>query len=189
MNDDSRRGPPDVAALIAALESHGVRYVLTGSVAAQLYGVALEPGDLDITPALDRANLSRLAALLQAIDATPDGPPGHWEMQPNGERRWVADDPPRESSVWRPDPDDIASFDHLFRSRHGRFDVVPAISGTYNELLPRATAIEAFGRAIHVAHIDDLLATLTIPRREKDALRVRELRAIQRERGTNRNDT
>ena len=47
------------------LEVHGVRYVLTGSVAARVYGVDVQPGDLDITPALDHQNLPRLANVLK----------------------------------------------------------------------------------------------------------------------------
>lgn len=36
---------------------------------------------------------------------------------------------------------------------------------------------------IQVAHIDDLLAALTVPRRRKDVPRVQQLRALQRQRG------
>ena len=49
---DSR--PPDVSRLLEVLGLSGVRYVLIGSVAAQLYGIEAQPGDLDVTPALDR---------------------------------------------------------------------------------------------------------------------------------------
>lgn len=65
------RQPPDVAGLLRLLDEHGVRYVVTGSGAAMLHGVDLVPGDLDVTPALDRENLERLAALLEAIGARP----------------------------------------------------------------------------------------------------------------------
>ncbi len=51
--------PPDVPRLLEALNRSGVRYILIGSVAAQLYGIKAQPGDLDITPALDRENLAR----------------------------------------------------------------------------------------------------------------------------------
>ena len=49
--------PPDVPRLLAVLNLSGVRYILIGSVAAQLYGIEAQPGDLDVTPALDREKM------------------------------------------------------------------------------------------------------------------------------------
>jgi hypothetical protein len=180
------RKPPDIAALIGALNGRRVRYVITGSTAALLRGVDIRPGDLDITPALDRANLVRLAAALQELNARPDpdGPFGDWQDQPDGERRWIVRDPrpgERESRArWRPDPADPRSFDHLLETRHGALDVVPEVSGTYADLVSRATAVDAFGGTVWVEAIADLLDTLTVPRRGRDAERVRALRALQR---------
>ena len=86
-----KRQPPDVAALLELLNQHEVRYIVTGSAAAMLHGVVLEPGDLDITPARGEENLRRLARVLEAIDARrdPDAPFGDWETDANGELRWV----------------------------------------------------------------------------------------------------
>ena len=84
-------------------------------------------------------------------------------------------------ATWRPDPEDPASFDHLLDSDLGAIDVVPEVSGTYEELRPRAVQLEAYGERVWVESIADLLATLTIPRREKDAGRVRRLRELQRQ--------
>jgi hypothetical protein len=163
-----------------------VRYVVTGSAAAMLHGVPLVPGDLDVTPALDPENLARLADVLAAIDARqdPDLPFGRWQAQPDGEQRWVQHEPTEAEiaarAAWRPDPDDPATFDHLLQSTHGAIDVVPEVSGTYAELEPRAVQVEAFGGSVWVESIEDLLATLTVPRRDKDVDRVRQLRALQR---------
>ena len=49
--------------------------------------------------------------------------------------------------------------------------------------MKRAMRMNAWGYDIHVVHIDELLAALTVPRRRKDAPRVRQLRQIQRQRG------
>jgi hypothetical protein len=184
---------PDIPELLALLHAHQIRFVLTGSVAAQLYGVRLQPGDLDITPALDRENLSRLAAMLAEIEATIDGALGHWEPQPDGEQKWIEVEQTTEerairAAVWKPDPDDSTTFDHLFHTRYGNFDVVPQLSGSYDILIQRAVQMQAYGETIWVAHIDELLATVTIPRRKKDIPRVEELRAIQRHRGTQRQE-
>jgi hypothetical protein len=163
-----------------------VRYIVTGSAAAMLHGVELTPGDLDVTPALDRDNLARLAEVLTAINARPDPsvPFGRWQVEPDGERRWVPHEPTPEEraarAAWQPDAAEPASFDHLLRTDHGALDIVPDVAGTYAELEQRAVRLEAFGRDVWVESVPDLLATLTVPRRTKDVDRVRQLRALQR---------
>ncbi len=59
---------------------------MTGSAAAMLHGVPLEPGDLDITPAVDWDNLRKLAEVLVIIKArhSPGGPFGSWQTEPDG---------------------------------------------------------------------------------------------------------
>ncbi len=142
------RAKPDVEALLAVLDRHGVHYVVTGSVAARLRGVLLEPGDLDVTPASDRENLGRLAAALEEVgaDIDPEEPFGRWETGDDGERRWLAlsrrDADRKAREEWRPRPEDPASFDHLVRTRFGALDVVPEIAGSYEELRRRAASIE-----------------------------------------------
>src|SRR4028119_2148849 len=117
-------GPPDIPALLGMLDSHGIRYVLTGSVAAMAYGADIgQAGDLDITPALDRENLGRLRTLLLEIEAAldPAEPFGHWQIQPDGERKWVADEATPELQArranWGPDPPDGRTDDTPSRRR------------------------------------------------------------------------
>lgn len=55
--------------MFAALERHDVRYVLVGGLAATLRGSPYPTGDVDITPASDRANLGRLARALRELGA------------------------------------------------------------------------------------------------------------------------
>ena len=52
------------------METHHVRYVIIGSVAANLYEVECQPGDLDVAPALNRRNLIRLRQVLVDIEAS-----------------------------------------------------------------------------------------------------------------------
>jgi hypothetical protein len=184
---------PDIPHLLQVLERHEVRYVLTGSVAAMLHGVEIDrPGDLDITPALDYDNLRRLAAALAEMEAgfEPEAGFGHWETRPDGDKTWVEDEATAARLAaredWAPRPDDLATLDHLFLSRYGNFDVVPEVSGSYEALMRRAMPMNAYGHDIWVAHVDDLLATLTVPRRQKDQPRVRQLPAIQRRQGEQR---
>jgi hypothetical protein len=173
---------PDLPALLEVLDKAALRYVVTGSVAALLYGVELEPGDLDITPALDPDNLQKLVAILEEIEATPESL-GHWETKPDGEKKWVEEEvTPEVLASWQPDLDDVTTFDHLFFTRLGNFDVVPEIAGDYEVLRQGAVRTNAFGYEVWIAHVDDVLAKLTVPRREKDVARVQELRRIQRSR-------
>lgn len=182
-----RREPPDVHGLLEVLSRHAVDFVVTGSTAAALLGVSLDPGDLDITPATDRANLVRLANALDEIGARqyPDEPFVRWEEgRDPDEGRWVPFDPTAEDRLaredWRPDPDHLDSFDHLIASRYGTLDVVPKLAGRYEVLRPHAVAVSVNGREIFVESIADQLSTLTVPRREKDGPRVKALRALQR---------
>jgi hypothetical protein len=180
------RTKPDVEALLDILNEHGVEYVVTGSAAALLHGAALEPGDLDITPALDHGNLDRLRRVLEAIHAHQyeDAGFGHWETNDAGEHRWVTDQATPENVAaranWSPNPHDPATYDYLLASDFGSIDIVPVISGTYEQLAPRAATVLRAGHWVLVEAVSDLLATLTVPRREKDAGRVRQLRHIQR---------
>lgn len=189
--DGLKRQPPDVNALFRVLGEAGVNYVVTGSAAAMLHGVRLVPGDLDITPALDHDNLTRLAAVLESIEARQDprAPFGHWEHGEDGEQHWVETAQTPEAIAaranWRPNAADPASFDYLLQSRHGALDVVPEVSGTYDDLIPRAVPVTIDGLRVWVESIPDLLA-LSVPRRVKDRDRVEQLRALQRAAGPTR---
>jgi hypothetical protein len=179
------RKKPDVEALLEILNEHEVEYVVTGSAAAMLHGVVLDPGDLDITPALDRDNLDRLRSVLEAIHARQyeDASFGHWEATAAGEHGWVTEEATPENVAaragWTPNPQDVTTFDYLLDSDFGSIDIVPTISGTYEELAPRAVKMRTGASSVLVEAVSDLLATLTMPRREKDADRVRQLRRIQ----------
>jgi hypothetical protein len=180
MNIHPKRNP-DIPKLLGVLTAHQVRYVITGSVAAQVFGVELEPRDLDITPALDQDNLLRLIRVLTQLEATPESF-GHWEIRPDGEKKWIEENAtPEALANWQPDLNDLTTLDHLFLTRHGNFDIVPELAGDYEILSRSAVQKMAFGYRVWVAHVDELLTKLTVPRREKDAPRVKQLREIQRE--------
>ena len=184
------RNKPDVEALLAILNEHDVEYVVTGSAAAMLHGVGLDPGDLDITPALHHDNLDRLRRVLEAIHARQyeNASFGHWEATATGGHRWVREEATPENVAardnWTPNPQDSTTFDYLLDSDFGSIDIVPTISGTYEELAPRAVKLQTKTNAILVEAVSDLLATLTVPRRKKDADRVRQLRRIQCHQGS-----
>ncbi|GEM_PF-312932 len=173
-------GPPQLRPLVEALCSGEVRFVVTGSVAAWLHGIDLQPGDLDVCPAPDADNLQRLTQVLSELDAVP-ADFGHWETDALGERRWIVEQlSEAERAAWRADPQKPDSFDHLFLTRLGDLDIVPSLTGEYGALLPRSVRTSALGPSIRCAGVNDLLATLTRPRRDKDVERVAGLRQQQR---------
>ena len=57
--------------VLAALERHGVRYVIFGAAALNLHGLARFTEDLDLFVAPDRENVERLKAALQSVFADP----------------------------------------------------------------------------------------------------------------------
>jgi hypothetical protein len=79
--------------------------------------------------------------------------------------------------------ENLSTLDHLYVTRFGNFDVVPEIGGTYDTLRGRACLGSCEGFDVWLAHIDEILARLTLPRREKDIPRVAALRDIQRRLG------
>ncbi|MEX0864476.1 MAG: hypothetical protein WD269_06320 [Acidimicrobiia bacterium] len=60
----------DAAAIISTLLDHGVRFVVVGGFAVELWDVAVRPTiDVDITPEQSKRNLGRLADALNQLDA------------------------------------------------------------------------------------------------------------------------
>lgn len=179
------RRPPDIEALLDALVSADIQFVITGSVAAQAQGVKLEPGDLDVVPSLEPANLAKLVAVLLAIEARPQGF-GSWSTDASGERKWIATEvTPELRAGWKPDVSDLTSLDHLYFTRHGDLDVVPELTGRYDDLKARAVVITVHGHEVLVAGIEDVLGGMTKdgkPRRKKDERRVAQLKTLMNER-------
>ncbi len=62
---------PDFRDFIAAMNSHGVEYVLVGGYALGVYGVVRATGDIDFLYRCSRENVARLCSALVAFGA-PD---------------------------------------------------------------------------------------------------------------------
>jgi len=86
VSEAAQRPNPGRQAILQALERHEVRFVVIGGAASQTRGWAGQTDDVDVTPARDHDNLTRLAAALTELQAGfrvdaeryPDGfqPPG-----------------------------------------------------------------------------------------------------------------
>lgn len=140
--------------ILRALERHGVRYVLIGGLAATLRGSPYPTGDVDITPATDRANLGRLAAALRELEAR---------------LRVIGLDEPIE---W---PLDERSFDQgttwTFATRVGDVDICLRPDGTrgYPDLQGDATAEQLTETlTVHIASLADVIRSKEAAGRDKD---------------------
>ncbi len=174
--------------LLHVFAQHQVRYVVAGSMAALLHGVPdIHPGDLDIVPARDSANLRQLHAALTVLAATTEPGSGTWTRDDRGEWVWTGHELTaieRADWEWQPNMDDWQTFDRSFTTPYGQLDVVPQIAGTYEDLVGRAEPQMVHDLSVLVVSLADLLSRLTVPRRTKDVDRVRQLRVLQAERAT-----
>jgi hypothetical protein len=147
-----------VRELLEALR--GIDWVMSGSTVLALYGVDLEPGDLDVVPSPDPATLRRLADLLLGLDAVPAHDPD-----------WPGGLTVEQCRAWRPDPLTLEQLDHLFVTRLGMVDVPPKLTGTYARLMEGASRLEVAGVPVWVCDPHEVLDRVPDPPRAKDLAR------------------
>ena len=158
--DPTARPALRFAAVVAALVEHRVEWVLTGSCVLAAYGAELNPNDVDVTPALDPANLARIAAMLDDLGARPAYLP-NWPESPTLEA----------CAAWTPARPTEEHLDHLYVTSLGMIDIVPRLCGTYHDLLPTATTTRVAGHPVRVCDPAEVLARLEGRSRPKDLLR------------------
>ena len=145
--------PLEADALFACLESHGVKYVLIGGLAAVLHGSPLLTLDADLCPLRTPDNLDRLAAALADLDArirTPD----------TGEGVRF----PRDARF-------LANIEVLnLVTRVGDVDLSFTPSGTrgFDDLAPRAILMPIHGVSVPVARLEDVIRSKEAANRPKD---------------------
>jgi hypothetical protein len=128
---------------LQALQHHRVRFIILGGIAERMLGSPRTTEDFDICPATSRANLTRLAAVLNEIDA-----------------RWLP--PGLEETGFPPvEPWNARSFaaqtSLALITRYGRFDIWLRPDGTdgFEDLVKRAVDVEVGGQMVKVVHLDD----------------------------------
>lgn len=134
------RDPPlDAERILRALDEHDVDYVLIGGLAVQTHGHVRMTNDADLIPAPDPANLERLAAALNALDARVLNP-GHENTPITGRTL------PR-ATIWQ------------LTTREGGVDVMHEVPGgsAYEELSRHALRIKLDDVEVPVASLDDLI--------------------------------
>ncbi len=164
--------PLDLGRLIAALNRHGVDYLLCGGAAATAYGAERRSEDADCVVRRERANLDRLASVLQELNA---------RLRVAG----LSDAEARQLPV-RIDSDTLADLSiTTWMTDAGPFDVLAGLEALdgrllrYEELAARATVLEGQGFSVRAAGLDDIIAAKERAGRPKDLEALPELRAIR----------
>ena len=161
---EERRFQPDQ--LLRRLVDEDVQFVIIGGFAAQAHGSPSLTGDLDIVPAWDRANLTKLAEILIDIAAIRHGlPPGAPQMPPLDARTLLG------GAVF------------TLNSRFGRLDLLanPDPGLDHDALRRNAIKVELFGIPALAAGLDDLIAMKRAAGRQKDRIELEILGALREE--------
>lgn len=146
----------DADGILTILNRHAVRYVVIGGMAGILHGSGLTTADLDITPALDDANLKNLSAALEELRAelrVTNAPPVPFPRDPEFLRQMTT-----VTLTTR-----LGDLDVCFRpTAPGRDD-----GYTFEDLARNAVLIE-LDEPVPVASLDDVIASKEASGRPKD---------------------
>lgn len=136
---DRRPEPLEAQRILDELARHDVDFVLVGGLAAQTHGSTRMTNDVDVIPAPDPENLSRLANALRALRARVLNP-GHEKLEIDAAML------PR-ATIWQ------------LATPHGDIDVLHEAPGAapYPELRERALVIALDDVRVPVAGRDDLI--------------------------------
>jgi hypothetical protein len=142
---------PDFGCLLRILVEHAVDFLVVGGVGAVLQGASLSTFDLDIVHSMEPANITRLLAALEDLDAC-------YRAQP--EKRL------------RPSQTHLSSPGHqLLMTRLGPLDVLGSIGKgrRYQDLLPHAAEMPiAEGIRVRVLNLETQIAVKEEIGQEKD---------------------
>jgi hypothetical protein len=156
----------DLGALLQALTSAEVEFIVVGGAAAIAHGSTRLTLDLDIVYRRTRENLDRLVAALG-----PHGP-------------YLRGIPPGLPFVWdRTTLDRGMNF--TLTTRLGDIDLLGEITGggNFEDLAPHTMVLEAFGFQCRVLTVAQLIAVKRAVGRPKDLETIAELEAIAEEQG------
>lgn len=144
----------DGAVIVEILERHHVEYVLVGGYAAQVHGASRATKDIDVTPATTDENLERLASALRElragirVDAMPEGLPFDTSAEALRGVRMLN-----------------------LRSPHGDLDLTFQPAGFpngYDDLIRNAKSARVGQVNVHLAALDDVIASKAEAGRPKD---------------------
>ena len=163
------------ARALEALDRHGVEYVLVGGLGARAHGATRPTSDIDLVPDGDDDNLARLAAALLELNA---------RLRVGG----MTDDEARQLPV-QLDAETLRSFgSSTWMTDAGPIDVLRDLRDrdgsdvAFDALMARGVDQQIGAVVVHVAALDDIIASKEHADREKDREALPELRDLNRER-------
>ena len=165
MSDPGTTPQLDAAHILEVLVRHGVEFVVIGQYAAELRGALLErrTQDIDLTPATDRDNLTRLSTALEELDARirTEGVVGGLAFSHDAQSL-------ARAAIWN------------LTCRWGEFDLSFNPSGTsgYHDLVTDSGPLTVGGVEVSVASLDDVSRSKEAAGRPKDLRVLPALRAI-----------
>ena len=155
---------PDFTAVLRVLVKHGVDFLVVGGVGAVLQSAPITTFDLDVVHSTEPANIARLVAALEDLDA-------HYRLQPE--------------KKLRPDETHLSSPGHqLLLTRFGPLDVLGSIGKgrRYADLLPHSIEMDvAMEVRVRVLNLETLIATKQEAGQEKDLAALPVLRSALKE--------
>ncbi len=161
---DAAARPLDLRELFRVLDEHGVDYLVIGGVAAQVHGRRRTTKDLDITPAPELDNFTRLTAALVALDAHP-AEVGPGAPTPTAEQLRIAPVVPP------------------LITRHGELHILNDVPGAtvYAEMRTRALSTDLDGITTYIVSVDDLIRMKQAVGRQSDLEDIEAFMRIARE--------
>ncbi|TFH20449.1 MAG: hypothetical protein E4H05_02280, partial [Acidimicrobiales bacterium] len=157
------------ARALESLNRHGVEYVLVGGLGARAHGATRPTSDIDLVPNRDDDNLGRLAAALLELNA---------RLRVGG----MTDDEARQLPV-QLDAETLRSFgSSTWMTDAGPIDVLrdrrdrQGGDVAFDELILRGGDQQIGAVVVHVAALDDIIASKEHADREKDREALPELR-------------
>lgn len=152
------------AEILAALERHGVRYVVIGGLAATLHGSPVMTTDADICPDRETGNLERLARALVELRArirTPGVPQG---------------------LAFACDATFLSRIDVLLnlKTKFGDLDLsfIPSGTSGFADLQQHAVPMSLMGQPVAVASLADVIRSKEAADRPKDRIALPVLRLL-----------
>ena len=152
--------------LLLALREAQVRFVVIGGIAVGVHGYVRATKDLDIVPAPESENLTRLSLLLRELDAEHVG---------------VGDFAAEEFPYDPTDPEQLEQGANFrLETRLGPLDIMQWVSGieqdpAYPALAREAISVDFRGGPLLVCGLEHLLAMKQAAGREQDLQDLREL--------------
>jgi hypothetical protein len=162
--------------LVEVLDRHGVHYLIVGGVAARAYGASRETEDFDCLVQRTRDNLDRLAAAMRELNA---------RLRVQGLSDVEAAQLPVQIDAMTLNAIEISTW----RTDAGDLDVLVDIPGrdgvrrVYEDLASRSHVLDYAGISVHVAGLDDIIASKEWADRPKDRAALPELRQLQERAG------